>query len=85
MSFEKALKRAIQQKKFEILRKLGVPLVHFGIRDESESETNNILEESIHGAEALFFQLCLNVLCLCLINDNIPQEDVTESIVPEVR
>ena len=55
MSFEKALKRAIQQKKFEILRKLGVPLVHFGIGDESESETNNILEESIHGAEALFF------------------------------
>ena len=55
MSFEKALKRAIQQKKFEILRKLVVPLVHFGIGDESESERNNILDESIHGAEALFF------------------------------
>ena len=55
MSFEKALKYAIQQKKFEILRKLGVLLVHFGIGDESESETNNILEEAIHGSEALFF------------------------------
>ena len=55
MFFEKALKYAIHQKKFKILRKLGVPLVHFGIGDESESETNNILEEAIHGAEALFF------------------------------
>ena len=55
MSFEKALKRAIQQKKFEILRKLGTPLVHVGVEDESESKWNNILEEDIHGAEALFF------------------------------
>ena len=55
MSFEKALKYAIQQKKFEILRKLGTPLVHVGIGDESESKRNNILEEDILGAEALFF------------------------------
>ena len=55
MSFEKALKYAIQQKKFEILRKLGTPLVHVTIGDESESKQNNILEEDILGAEALFF------------------------------
>ena len=55
MSFEKALEYTIQQKKNEILRKLGVSPVHIAIGDESESKRNNILEEDILGAEALFF------------------------------
>jgi hypothetical protein len=55
MSFEKALKYAIEKKKFEILRKLGSPLVHVIVGDESESKQNNILEDDIFGAEALFF------------------------------
>ena len=55
MSFEKALKYAIEKKKFEILRKLGSPLVHVTIGDESESKQNNILEDDIFGAETLFF------------------------------
>ena len=55
MSFEKALKHAVEKKKFEILRKLGSPLVHVTVDDESETKRNNILEDDIIGAEALFF------------------------------
>ena len=55
MSLQKALKYAIRQKNFEILRKLGSPAVHVAIGDESESKQNNVLESDILGAEALFF------------------------------
>ena len=55
MSFEKALEYAVHKKNNEILRKLGVLPVHITIGDDSESKQNNILEEDILGAEALFF------------------------------
>ena len=63
MSLQKALKYAIWQKKFEILRKLGAPAeCDDDDSDQSESENDNVFESDNDGIEILKKKLAPRVI-----------------------